>query len=301
MVHLLCTDWVARFELWTIADEPLCVADGSIPLDPDEIHLQFQHSMWQEDPSYTAGHWRIQFPTAISPQNRLVCIIRTVYYFTITKRNEAQLHAVQLPLHLHPHGKSVWPKPLETSQDEQLERGEQRRPTAGNKKSFSDFLKPSWGHRRSKSLPREASAALDIKRSGSIGSRMWSRSSPRRRSQHDRTAPSTNELYRHWITFTRHGTLLLLLDYLHDDTQPTIRFPSNLVLYKIDATEDLKVSTVVSTRMTLCSAAEIGPPKVLCHPSEPVLAVFFPQAGGGSPVITWQFDEGSPNLTSLLV
>lgn len=281
MIPQLCTGWVARYELWLVEGEPRCFADASLPLDPAEIQLQFCRSMWQEDPTHSSGHWRIQLPTALDPQNRLAFIIQTVYYFSVATDKTAHMYAVRLPLHVDPDWKSPFPTP-QTSE----------------KISFSGLLKPLWGLRRSKSA--NGHPETFPKQSGSTSSKIWSRSSSRPlswRPASQRGGPG--QLYRHWIAFAHHGTFLFFLDHTEENQQSNVRFPSNLILYKIDAAEDLKISLVASTRMTLCSATQIGPPKVQWHPKESVLVVFFPRAGGGSPVITWRYEEGSHCLTLL--
>src|SRR6266487_6490309 len=97
MLPLLCTGWVARYEVWTIADNPVCSADICIPLAADEVHLQLQCSLWQEDPSYSLEAFKCQFPLAISANIRLIAILRTVYYFTPAGNREARMEAVPLP------------------------------------------------------------------------------------------------------------------------------------------------------------------------------------------------------------
>ncbi|KAF2177985.1 hypothetical protein K469DRAFT_754797 [Zopfia rhizophila CBS 207.26] len=294
MVHILCTGWVARYELWTVADDPVRMADGCIPLDPNEIHLQFQRSMWQDDPSFAAGHWKLQFPTAISPDTRLICIIRTVYFFTVTKRNEARMHAVSLPLHLEPHLEAIWPKPQGTHEPAVVtspSKEDQRSTSAGFRNSLASLLKPSTGHKRSKSLSREKSPTPDMKSSGSTRSRLWSRSFSRARTPDGRWTFSGSRRYRHWISFAEHGSHLLFLDHLQEDFDTTQTLPSTLILFKVDAKDDLKTSVTASARQAICSSSQLPPPKVLFHPLDPLLAFFFPRAESGSPVMLWDYSK----------
>jgi hypothetical protein len=89
------------------------------------------------------------------------------------------------------------------------------------------------------------------------------------------------------------------LDHLEGEQDPTKRFSSNFGLYKIEASGELKLSLVANSRANLCTATQIGPPKILSHPCEPIIVVYFPQAGGGAPVIIWHFDKGLSSISKL--
>ncbi|KAJ8115345.1 hypothetical protein OPT61_g2995 [Boeremia exigua] len=289
MLHTLCNGWVARYELWTVADDPSCIADGCIPLDADEVHLQIQRSIWQFDPSYSHGYWKIQFPTAISPDTSVICIIRTVYAFTVTKSNEAKMHTTLLPLHLYPALRNIWPPPpgLQGPADvAESAGGSQDKSKSGFRKSISGLLKPGTSHRRSRSLPKEEDPSCKKTKNESSRLHMWSKSFTRSRTPEGRSS-AYQRRYKHSISFAHHGAFLLFVDHVDGAAQ------NNIALFGVDTKGHLKLSFVKTTREVCCQKLTAPPPKVVCHPRSSLLAFYFPKVSGLSRVMLWNFSRES--------
>ncbi|OAL43415.1 hypothetical protein IQ07DRAFT_685759 [Pyrenochaeta sp. DS3sAY3a] len=296
MIHVICTDWVARYELWSVSNNPQCIADGCIPLDANEIHLQFQRSMWQDNPAWAAGFWRMQLPIAVSPDTRLICIIRTVYLFTVSKRNEATMHAVVLPLKLKQYRGAIWPELPDTKESLGTNPSAEetsRSASGGFRRSLSGLLKPGSTHKRSKSLNREAtpkpnSSSLEVPQTRSG---LWSKSFSRPRTPNGTSSFSDHRRYRHWVCFANHGAHLLFVDHVQLSSSQRNDTPSNLVLFKLDTKDNLSVRRIQSTRAVFCPPDELPAPKFILHPNSDALSLFFPRVTKDSHVVMWYFDS----------
>ncbi|ORY05553.1 hypothetical protein BCR34DRAFT_604476 [Clohesyomyces aquaticus] len=79
-----CTGWFARYEIWSIADDPSKIVNLDIPLDSSEVRLQMRQSGWSEK-SLNRGYandsteMKLQFPLSISPDVRSFTILRSVF------------------------------------------------------------------------------------------------------------------------------------------------------------------------------------------------------------------------------
>ncbi len=71
-----CSGWLIKYELWRLENEPKRWLDLQVPLDEAEVWLQMYHSVWSP---WGAAQWVVQFPVAISPDLRIISVLRTVY------------------------------------------------------------------------------------------------------------------------------------------------------------------------------------------------------------------------------
>ncbi|KAF2739919.1 hypothetical protein EJ04DRAFT_572652 [Polyplosphaeria fusca] len=304
MIHLLCTGWVARYELWAVTGEPTCTVDGSIPLDANEIHLQLQRSLWQDDPTWAAGQWRLQFPMAISPNVRIISIIRTVYLFTVTPQQEARMQAVQLPLHFEPYLAAIWPAPPKHSEPQPTRTDSERRE---GKSSIRDFLRPGGSrHARTRSVSPGRTPLLEPEKTEAKRTRFWSRSFSRSKTPNDLTDSigsgfGSSRQYRYWISFAG-GSFLLFLDHPQDLHDRSHMSPSTIALFKIHTQDALRVTLFAKTKDTICpNIGHLPAPKVLFHPQEPLVSFFFPRANNGPPVVLWAYSQSSMRPLSVYI
>ncbi|KAL6832053.1 hypothetical protein V8C40DRAFT_237745 [Trichoderma camerunense] len=72
----VCSGWIARYRIWNVSTKE-SLGEISIPLDQGEVWLQMRQSLYEQ--SY--GEWKTAFPTAISPDGKLVTILRTLFAF----------------------------------------------------------------------------------------------------------------------------------------------------------------------------------------------------------------------------
>jgi len=102
-----CVGWIAQYEVWSVDKDAKRLAITQVKLDPDEILLQFQQSCLAE--MQTRGGklvqdakilWKVQFPTAISPDVRTFAILRDIYILHPIKgdNSSASFERASLPL-----------------------------------------------------------------------------------------------------------------------------------------------------------------------------------------------------------
>ncbi|KAK4071257.1 uncharacterized protein Triagg1_6288 [Trichoderma aggressivum f. europaeum] len=72
----VCSGWIARYKIWNIATGET-IGEIRIPIDEGEVWLQMRQSLYEQ--SY--AEWKTAFPTAISPDGKLVVILRTLFAF----------------------------------------------------------------------------------------------------------------------------------------------------------------------------------------------------------------------------
>lgn len=72
----VCSGWIARYKIWNVVTEET-IGEIRIPIDEGEVWLQMRQSLYEQ--SY--AEWKTAFPTAISPDGKLVVILRTLFAF----------------------------------------------------------------------------------------------------------------------------------------------------------------------------------------------------------------------------
>ncbi|KAF2183589.1 hypothetical protein K469DRAFT_784815 [Zopfia rhizophila CBS 207.26] len=108
--------WTARYELWTVTDEPWRCLDVRINLDKDDIWLQYCHSL--NDTVRKPG-FRLQFPVTISPCLRRFTILQKVYSIEIdNSRSKGTVLKHDLPLSLDDILTSHWSRKIPDEPDE---------------------------------------------------------------------------------------------------------------------------------------------------------------------------------------
>jgi len=78
-----CTGWTAHYELWSTLDPGRVIFAANLPLESAEVALQMRQAFRHEH----GASWKTSFPTTISPDGLIVCILRTLYQFPLSSLN----------------------------------------------------------------------------------------------------------------------------------------------------------------------------------------------------------------------
>lgn len=92
----LTDGWLARYEIWSVTEDPIKVLDLRINLDPMEVRLQIQQSLWSTG-DYEAS-MKLQFPLSICPEVHSFSVLRTVCSLIKSSKNELSLRFVTVPM-----------------------------------------------------------------------------------------------------------------------------------------------------------------------------------------------------------
>lgn len=99
--------WIARYEVWTLTDDPKRTLDVRIRLKNDDIWRQYCHSLHN---IVVQQRLRVQFPVSISPCIRRFTILQNVYSIEIHEtRSSATVSKLALPFSLDESLTHHWP------------------------------------------------------------------------------------------------------------------------------------------------------------------------------------------------
>lgn len=109
----LGTGWTARYEIWSIVGDTSKVIDLKVQLNPEEVKLQMQQSLWRDQNvnekfNPTDIELKLQFPVSISPDVRTFVVLRTVYVLREDEENELRLHSSMLPMDFNERNTHNW-------------------------------------------------------------------------------------------------------------------------------------------------------------------------------------------------
>ena len=113
-IYRSVSNWVARYEIWTLKTNPERTLELSIPLQNEDIWLQYQHSL-----SYAtqSSGLALQFPISVSPCIQKFAILHNVYSLEVDERtSEVRLAKFSLPFGLDDTLASCW-SPKEAAND----------------------------------------------------------------------------------------------------------------------------------------------------------------------------------------
>lgn len=280
MLYSLCSDWSARYEVWSITGStPHSMADIYIPLDAEEIYLQMKRSLWQNDPSWDSGSLKLQFPLAISQNVRVMAVLRTVFLFTPANGNVAKLEAMTLPLDFNKSLAARWPASEIRTENASVELTEQSS-RLGFRTSVRNLLSPD---KSSQTLGRSLSqgkAAKPYKSREPRGFRAHIRSRSQPGFDHELNGEN---IYTFWIFFSPDGRYLFFLDNAS-------RTENNVAVFDIEICPRLRIYLAGhSKRGPLPEYTQIPQPRAVFHPQEPLVAYFFSMT---QPVFLWGFKDG---------
>jgi hypothetical protein len=106
----LCTDWRARYQVWSNEQNPVCKFDIRIPLRETEISLQMRQSFRQE----SANDWKTSFALVISDDALSFVILRTLYRLCpATVNKAASFESTVIPIDLLPASSARWSEDLQ--------------------------------------------------------------------------------------------------------------------------------------------------------------------------------------------
>ncbi|KAF2103276.1 hypothetical protein NA57DRAFT_72251 [Rhizodiscina lignyota] len=117
-MQCLCSDWIARYELWSLRNEAQCTADFQCPIDSNEIYIQMKQSLHQDVIIGQRTGWKIQFPTAIGPNLRKFVVLRTMYSLEESpKDSKLRVKSAILETHFFDYSVRHWSINLATTED----------------------------------------------------------------------------------------------------------------------------------------------------------------------------------------
>ena len=86
MIRESSRGWSVRYEIFDVCNETAPIGHATWTLDAGEVDLILRQSL-QCSP---LGHWKLKFPCAISPDLRLVIILRTTFLFEFEELEQDQ-------------------------------------------------------------------------------------------------------------------------------------------------------------------------------------------------------------------
>jgi hypothetical protein len=75
----LSVGWIARYRVFSIANDPVAVFGVDCVLDRSKIWTQIRQSLWKDGQGTVADACRLQFPVAISPSLRRFSVLGDIY------------------------------------------------------------------------------------------------------------------------------------------------------------------------------------------------------------------------------
>jgi hypothetical protein len=104
-VETFCTDWIARYELWSTEHANKLLLEITIPMDTSEVVLQMKQSFRHE----SDASWKTSFPLSISSDGLYLCILRTLYRLQLpSSRTVSTWKSIVLPLDTVPSTQDKW-------------------------------------------------------------------------------------------------------------------------------------------------------------------------------------------------
>jgi hypothetical protein len=108
-----CADWIAKYEIWSVEDAQLCVANITISLNVDEVLLQMRQNL------IIQHTWKVQFPVSIGSSAQLFSVLRRVYYLELsaknTKNTEIKVKSTLVPNDFNKPLQRIWSNDTRTA------------------------------------------------------------------------------------------------------------------------------------------------------------------------------------------
>lgn len=98
-----CANWTAKYEIWSVEDAQLCVANITISLNVDEVLLQMRQNL------IIQHAWKVQFPVAIGSSAQLFSVLRRVYYLELSANNtKIKVKSTLVPIDFNRSLQRIW-------------------------------------------------------------------------------------------------------------------------------------------------------------------------------------------------
>lgn len=101
--------WVARYEIWSVDENPMRKFVTDLKLPESEVHLQMVQSIGLHKTKSNGFSFSLQFPTAISASLRHFAVLRTVY--SLSQDNlglQVNIESEAIPIEHDSHMSSAW-------------------------------------------------------------------------------------------------------------------------------------------------------------------------------------------------
>ena len=104
----LSNGWVARYQVFSLANAPKLVLSLSCPLDESKVWIQIRQSLWKEGQGTAADTCKLQCPATISKSLRRFSVLGDVYTLLHSDNNSPSYRVSSLQLHFNEAIREAW-------------------------------------------------------------------------------------------------------------------------------------------------------------------------------------------------